>query len=343
MVKLSVKPILCFLFLISTLSASAQLSRQGLLEHKKIETSESYLFAERDTQAIYLDIYRPKLERDNGSTVIFVFGGGFVMGSRNHDYNKEFYALLVERGYKVVAIDYRLGLKGQKNISPLNPKPAFKAVDMATEDLLAATRYIIDNHTKLGIDTSRIFASGSSAGAITVLQADYEMSNYTTVAQILPETFRYRGVISFAGAVFSQKGKPKYARGAAPTLMFHGTKDKLVVYKKIQIFNIGMFGTDALVKIFNKNESPYIAIRYKGSGHEVANFPMRYDITTVDDFIGWAAKGNYFNQIDELVIDKFVQQNFHLKLSRSELYSGEVVDVESIEKETRQEAAQNLK
>lgn len=325
------------LLLFSTPLLYAQNGAVELSRGETIQPSQSCMYAQRDTSSLYLDIFRPDAKISNGSTVMFVFGGGFIMGSRTDSYNKDFYALLVERGYTVVAIDYRLGLKGKEKVSPLNPKPAFRAVDMATEDLIAATKYLIDNHRELDIDTSRIFATGSSAGAITVLQADYEISNRSAVAQILPENFRYRGIVSFAGALFSRHGRPKYSRGAAPTLMYHGTADKLVVYKKIQLFNIGMFGTDALVKIFNKNNYPYYAVRYKNSGHDVASFPMYYDINRVDDFLKTASNRRYTNQVDVLIQDRFVEQNFKIEITRSQFFKAGEVDMEKLERESRSE------
>ena len=37
-----------------------------------------------------------------------------MMGARNEDYMLPWYKMLTDNGYKVVAIDYRLGMKGRK-------------------------------------------------------------------------------------------------------------------------------------------------------------------------------------------------------------------------------------
>lgn len=286
-------------------------------------TPATYEFARKDTSTLRFDLYRPAADVDKNTTVIYVFGGGFVMGERNSDSNTPFYHELVGRGYTVVAIDYRLGLKGVTKVSPFNPKPAFNAVRIATEDLVSATKYIIDHQAELGIDTSRIVTIGSSAGAITVLQTDYEMSNRSEVAKLLPENFRYRGVVSLAGAIFSTNGKPQYPRGAVPTMMAHGTADKVVVYKKIQVFKLGMFGTDALVKIFDKNGFPYYAIRYVDSQHEVAEFPRAYNTDEICNFIDRAVDGTFNNQIDATVRNRYVKENFKINItSRKDLYNG---------------------
>lgn len=264
----------------------------------------SYEFAQRDTCSLWMDVYQPSQSVRKDVCVMYVFGGGFVGGSRTKEDNVRFFNDMVARGYTVVAIDYRLGLKGVKKVGALNPKPGFEAVRMATEDLVSATEYVLKNCEALNIDPRKIVLMGSSAGAITVLQADYELANRTQIVSRLPAEFRYAGVVSLAGAIFSTKGRPRYASAPAPTLMYHGTKDKIVVYNKIQLFNMGMFGSKSLVKIFDKNDYPYMFVRYDGAKHEVAVFPRFYVPDQICDFIDMAASGQYTNELDITIRDK---------------------------------------
>lgn len=287
----------------------------------RAESPVSYTYAERGAQSLKLDVYQPKGESKN-TCVIYVFGGGFIMGARDEEKNVWFYKDLAARGYTVVAIDYRLGLQGVNKVSPLNPKPVFQAVDVATEDLIAATRFVIDHKDELKIDPSRIALIGSSAGAITALQADYELSNSRAVASCLPQGFRYGAVVAMAGSVFSREGRPTYVNRPAPTMFLHGTKDKVVVYKKIQLFSIGMFGTDALVKIFEKERFPYMAIRYVGNHHDVAEFPRQYNQDQICDFIDTAIQGKYTNRLDILVKDRYAFDKYNYELTRKDLYNG---------------------
>lgn len=280
-----------------------------------------YKFADRDSCSLYFDLYEP-MATPNDICVIYVFGGGFVMGERDSENNVEFYNLLTQRGFKVIAIDYRLGLKGEKNVNAFNPKAPLRAVRLATEDLVEATKYIIENAETLGVNPSKIALIGSSAGAITVLQTDYELANRTPIVATLPADFKYAAVVSMAGSIFSTKGSPKYASKPAPTLFYHGTKDKLVVYKKIQILKMGMFGTDPLTKIFTKQQFPYQAVRYKNAKHEVAEFPRTYCTDQIAQFLKLAAEQKYTNQIDITINDKFALENFKLELTRKSLYNG---------------------
>ena len=74
------------------------------------------------------------------------------------------------------------------------------------------------------------------------MQAEYEISNGTPWASVLPEGFNYAGVMSFAGAILSREGKVDYEKAPCPTLMMHGTSDVLVPYKQIAVLNLGFFG-----------------------------------------------------------------------------------------------------
>ena len=148
-----------------------------------------------------------------------------------------------------------------------------RAIQLSTEDLFSAVEYLITYADELCIDPSQIILAGSSAGAITVLQADYELGNRTQLAAAMPADFRFAGVISFSGAIFSRKGKCKWTvQPPAPTLFLHGTSDELVTYNKIQVFNLGFFGTNQLVERFEKFDYPYMCIRFENRYHEVAAF-----------------------------------------------------------------------
>ncbi len=246
----------------------------------------NYPFAQRDTLVLTMDVYTPEHASEPRPCILFVFGGGFVAGSKGEDYNVAFCRALCDSGYVVAAIDYRLGLKHVKKVGPLHVKPLEKAIDMAVEDLYAATGYILAHADALQVDTSLIMVCGSSAGAITALQADYELCNRTALAQHLPESFRYAGIIAFAGAIFSREGKPDYTRHKpAPTLMFHGQEDRLVTYGSIQLFNLGFFGSSELAKRFEKYGSPYAIYRYRDLGHEVASYPMQHSLPEINRFI----------------------------------------------------------
>lgn len=242
---------------------------------------QTYKFAEKNGQELFMDVYTPENVNESTVTVMYVFGGGFISGERNDASSKEYCLELVKHGYVAVAIDYRLGLKGEKDLGLFNHEPVERAINMATEDAISALSYLVENAKELRVNPQLIVLVGSSAGAITVLQTDYSLCNGFLNAGILPADFRLAGVASYAGAIFSTRGKVKYSNHEpAPTMFFHGTSDKLVTYKQLRLFSTGFFGSFKLAPRFQKFGYPYYFRRYEGYGHSVAGMFT----PTIDDF-----------------------------------------------------------
>lgn len=261
-------------------------------------------FAERDTCTLSMDLYLPADTCAVHPCVVFVYGGGFINNNQREKYITQYCRRMADAGFVTAATDYRLGLKGVKSKSLLAlAKNYDKAIKASTEDLFSAVRYLIDHADELKIDPAQIILIGSSAGAMTVLQADYELGNRNPLAADMPDGFRFAAVVSFSGAIFSVDGKCKWrVQAPAPTLFYHGTSDELVVYDKTQIFNVGLFGTKALVERFEKFDYPYMCIRFDNRFHEVAAFMN----TCFDQTLGFI-KQFVFNkknwQIDITVTD----------------------------------------
>lgn len=243
------------------------------------EPSGTYMFASKDSCELFLDIYNPtagsvtSIDGIEKPTVIFMFGGGFMSGSRNEKLYLPWYRQLNEAGYRVVAIDYRLGLKGVigAGINPKFIKYLRHAMDIAVEDLFSATNFLVDNAQELGIDPSNLVISGSSAGAMTSLQAEWEICNSGDLAAVLPEGFNYAGVMSFSGAIFSDQGSIKFKdMEPCPIMLCHGTIDKIVPYSVIAAFNLSFSGTDDITAAMKKDGHNYVTYRFLGHGHDIA-------------------------------------------------------------------------
>lgn len=245
-------------------------------QEKQISPDGTYMFVKRDTCDLYLDVYNPaegsqtSISGKEKPTVIFMFGGGFIRGTRDDQSYNYWFRKMTENGYRIISIDYRLGLKGSTKVGVAQVNVLDKAIHMAVEDLFSATQFIIDNAETLGVDPANIVISGSSAGAISVMQAEYEISNMTKWASVLPAGFNYAGVMSFSGAILSREGKVDYKKRPCPTLMLHGTSDELVPYKQIAVFNLGFFGGGKLVERFAKFGFNYNMYHFTDYGHEIA-------------------------------------------------------------------------
>lgn len=299
--KVYLPSIFSFVFLFCSLSSFGQI----LLKDKKSHV-DTKTFLQTDSALLKLDIYYQGQITEKKPTLLFVFGGGFVLGRRDSKLYEPYFNTLIEHGFKVVSVDYRLGLKGKKFPTPFNTSNLRSAIDTATADVYRATDYLLKNAKTLGIDTGMIIISGSSAGAITALHADYNKRNATPLSAKLPANFQYKGVISFAGAILSYQGAPKYTIAPAPTMFFHGTADKLVPYNKVRLFNRGFFGSKYLAQRFRKNNYPYYFQYVQDMGHEIAGSPMAENLPDILWFIeNYIVKHKrYFMEVDFKDADK---------------------------------------
>ena len=246
----------------------------------------TYIFEKRDTCDLFLDIYNPaegsqtSIDGNEKPTILFMFGGGFIRGTRNDESYLPWFKAMTEDGYRIISIDYRLGLKGSDKVGVAQVGALDKAIHMGVEDLYSATNFLNDNAAELGINPSNIVIAGSSAGAIIAMQAEYEICNGTSWTSVLPEGFRYAGVMSFSGAILSREGKVDYRlHSPAPTLMMHGTSDELVPYDQIAILHLGFFGGGKLVDRFQKFGYNYNMYHFIDYGHEIAeSMPTTMDL-----------------------------------------------------------------
>ncbi|NTW07941.1 MAG: alpha/beta hydrolase [Anaerolineaceae bacterium] len=118
-------------------------------------------------------IYRPKSAKAPTPAMVWMHGGGYVMGTPEMDeWRCVGYAR--EAGITVVSVDYRL--------APKHPFPA------ALMDCYDALIWVDTNSGELGIDTARIAVGGASAGgglAAAMAQMALDRQMVTPVFQLL--------------------------------------------------------------------------------------------------------------------------------------------------------------
>ncbi len=103
-----------------------------------------------DWQSIRVRIYRPEALQSPVPAMLWIHGGGFVMGDPEIDQDSNI-ALVREAGIAVAAVNYRL--------APAHPYPA------PFDDCYAALRWLHAEAETLGVQPDRIAVGGASAGA----------------------------------------------------------------------------------------------------------------------------------------------------------------------------------
>lgn len=282
-------------------------------------------FAHRDTCDLWLDYYAaapgsgPSADSLRKPVVIHIFGGAFAMGSRNQPADRVWYRRLADEGYHVVAIDYRLGMKGVR-VSGLSGLPILRnAIQMAVDDLLSATNYLIDHAEALAIDIDRIVVSGSSAGAMTALQAEWEICNGMEPARVLPDWFNFAGIMAFSGAIFSTEGAIRFPQKPCPVLLFHGTADRIVPYGQISLPGKQFAGGDGLAKKFKDIDANFQIYRFRDAGHEISA-TMPHNLPEELRFLEMNVIRGIHRPLDALVQDTSIPTPDWAKATARDLY-----------------------
>lgn len=284
------------------------------------------LFAHRDTCDLLLDFYAatpgagPCADSLRKPVIVHVFGGAFVTGIRNYPDDRRWYRELAEQGYHVAAIDYRLGLKGKKlkaNFASLTTLR--EAIQMAADDLFDATNYLLDHAAELGVDPDRVIVSGSSAGAMAALQAEWEICSARPEAQVLPGWFNYAGVMAFAGGVFSTDGPITFPQRPCPILLLYGTEDRIVPFGSISLFGYHYAGSAALAKIFAEMDLNFQVYRYRGASHEIS-ITMRRNVPEELRFLEENVLKGVYRPLDATLTDKAIPDPGWSQYSTRDLY-----------------------
>jgi acetyl esterase/lipase len=141
-------------------------------------------YARADQHSLLLDLYVPS-DQDAPPLIVWVHGGAWRSGSKMDVPIRQ----LVERGFAIASVDYRL--------SPVARFPA------QVHDIKAAIRYLRARQRVHGYDSSRVVIAGSSAGGH--LAALVGVSNGVTalegsVGEHAQASSDVQAIVSFYGA-----------------------------------------------------------------------------------------------------------------------------------------------
>ncbi|MGQ8338180.1 alpha/beta hydrolase [Sunxiuqinia sp. A32] len=292
------------LLAISTISFAQERYLEEITDSVLVET---YIYAQKDSHELKLDIYTPAFDSEFSRPVyLYAHGGGFSGGNRNDKGIQAFCKKIAMRGYVAVSISYRLTRKGKPSGFSCDC-PSYeklKTFDAAVEDLQDATYFLIQQREALGIDPQKIIVSGSSAGAEMVLNAAYEPP-YCYGLDSGPVA--YAGVVAMAGAIPNLL--KIYDESAIPSMFFHGTCDNLVPYGSAPhhyctegddgylILN----GSYAIAERLRQLGKPYWLHSTCGGDHGLAGYPMDHYFDEIMEFCSQFVLNGSKDQIHTIV------------------------------------------
>ncbi|WP_294820785.1 alpha/beta hydrolase fold domain-containing protein [uncultured Flavobacterium sp.] len=251
-----------------------------------------------DSLKLELDLFLPKGKPVGGKTplLIYVHGGGFGGGQRTDGHHICSYA--AAKGYAAASITYSLYMKGKDFSCGGILTEKVKAIQIAANQLQQAVVFFIDNKERYNIDPAKIFISGSSAGAETVLHAAFwEESMLKMYGGRLPAGFKYAGAISGAGAIMDINLISKSTQ--VPVLLFHGSCDRTVPYATAAHHYcpagssgwLMLFGSHSIYnRIMTLGGSTHL-VTYCGGGHDYSDMLFAKGQQTIIDFMGHVLEG----------------------------------------------------
>jgi acetyl esterase len=236
-----------------------------ILNSSVCSAQEKTLYKQIDTTKLFLEVYYPEqLEAsETYPAMVFFFGGGWKGGDRTHFVNHANY--FSKRGIVCFLADYRT-----KNRNETTPFESLK-------DAKSAVRFIRKNALRFHIDSTKIIASGGSAGghlaAATALIENYNEDTDDLSLNCVPNA-----LVLFNPVVDNGPGGYGYERigdeyknfsplhnirkGAPPTIIFLGTNDLLVPIETAEYYK----------KVMDKVESRCDLKLYEGEGHGFFNY-----------------------------------------------------------------------
>lgn len=257
----------------------------------------------KDTLA--LDLFLPKEKtKQPRPLLIYVHGGGFAGGERDHPNHIRFCEYFAQKGWATATISYHLTMKG-KSFSCDQPVQIKKETILGVaQNINESVAYLGANADKYGLDMDRVVIAGSSAGAEAVIHSAYWKKSQEN---ILDEDFKYAGVISMAGALLDENWIT--SETAIPTALFHGTCDNLVPYatashhycKADQTGFMMLFGAYPIAMKLKSLNKGYYLVTDCGGGHEWNEKPIRPEyVYMIEDFLDNEVLKNQQRQISKV-------------------------------------------
>ena len=228
------------------------------------QSTDSILYKQVDSTSLYMEIdYPPGYDATKSyPAMVFFFGGGWNGGTTAHFEHHALY--FAHRGLVCFRVDYRV--QNRQGTTPFE----------SLKDAKSAIRYIREHAEELGVDPTRIIASGGSAGghlaAATALVTSFNEGSDNLSYSCVPNALvLFNPVMDNGpgGYGFERVGEAykdfsplhNIREGAPPTIFFLGTEDKLIPVETAKYYQIVMERVGSRCDLF----------LYEGEGHGFFN------------------------------------------------------------------------
>lgn len=250
-----------FFFYIFSAAVVSQVLPSACFGQDKVK---DLVYKKIDTTELHLKIYYPNNYTQGKSypSIVFFFGGGWITGSFNQF--QEHAKYLATKGMIAITADYRF--QKRDHTTP------FEAI----ADGRSAIRYLRQHAPQLGIDPHKLAAGGGSAGgqiaAAADLTPDHNKNEDLTISS------RPDALVLFNPVFNNGPGNYGYDRigarykevspfhnikpGAAPSIIFFGTKDQLVTVDTARAYQ----------EVMKKNGNRCDLFFYEGQVHGFFNY-----------------------------------------------------------------------
>ena len=151
-------------------------------------TYTNIAYCTMDGEQVRMDVYIPDASKPRPLPVaVHVHGGGWTSGSKSSGSRfAEMMPLLLQRGYLVASLDYRL--------APANKYPA------QIQDVKCAIRHLRARASRYGLNADRIGAWGGSAGGqlVSLLGTADESAGFDDVGNFQQESSEVQAVVAIS-------------------------------------------------------------------------------------------------------------------------------------------------
>lgn len=253
----------------------------------------TFTYYSKPSEDLKLDLYNPVENTDNDRPLLlYVHGGGFAGGERDHPTHNSFLKNMAARGYVTATMSYTLHMKGKSFGCQRPASTKMETFLKAARDINRATAFMLENQSRFRIDASKIVIIGSSAGAEAVTHAAYwQATRSDSNETILSPEFRYGGIVSMAGALANIRHITD--ESAVPTQMFHGTCDRLVPYGEAPHHYCSadtpgylmLYGAHAMMERLRNLQKGYYLVTGCNGRHEWNAWPLSKNRDLITDFV----------------------------------------------------------